>query len=60
MSFEPRVVGAYQLELSCLQLSFLAYSPLRCCLDTLSHCKQRSSTGSKKGVGPFYLRVSLF
>ena len=32
-----------QLELFCLQLSFFAYSPLRPLLDTLSHCKQKSS-----------------
>ena len=32
-----------QLELSCLQLSFFAYSPLRRLLDALSHCKQKSS-----------------
>ena len=37
-----------QLEFFCLQLSFFAYSPLRCFLDTLSHCKQRISTVSKK------------
>ena len=30
-----------------LQLSFFAYSPLRCFLDILSRCKQRSSTVSK-------------
>ena len=28
-----------QLELFCLQLSFFAYSPLRCMLDALSHCQ---------------------
>ena len=37
-----------QLELFCLQLSFFAYSPLRCFLDTLSHCQQRSSIVSTK------------
>ena len=31
-----------------LQLSFFAHSPLRCFLDTVSHCKQRSSTVSEK------------
>ena len=36
-------VGAFYL-----QLSFFAYSPLRCWLDALCHCKQRSSTVSKK------------
>ena len=37
-----------QSELFCLQLSFFAYSPLRCFLDTLSHCKQRSLLASKE------------
>ena len=37
-----------QLEVFYLQLRFCAYSPLRCFLDTLSHCKQRSSIISKK------------
>ena len=37
-----------ELELFYLQLSFFADSPLRCFLDTLPHCKQRSSTVSKK------------
>ena len=36
------------LELFRLQLSFFTESPLRCFLDTLSHCKQRSSTVSQK------------
>ena len=31
-----------------LELRFFAYSPLRCFLDAHSHCKQRSSTVSKK------------
>ena len=37
-----------QLELFYLQLSFFAYNPLRCFLDTISQCKQRSSTVIKK------------
>ena len=36
------------LPIFCLQLSFFACSPLRYFSDTLSHCKQRSSTVSKK------------
>ena len=32
-----------QLRGFCLQLSFFAYNPLRPLLDTLSHCKQKSS-----------------
>ena len=32
-----------QCELFCPQLSFFAYSPLRCLLDALSHRKQRST-----------------
>ena len=36
------------VELSCLQLSFFAYSLLRYFLDALSHCKQRSSNVRKK------------
>ena len=35
------------MELSYLQLSFFAHSPLRRFLDTLSHCKQRSSIVSE-------------
>ena len=38
----------FQLELFYLQFNFFAHSPLRHFLDTLSHCKQRSSTVSKK------------
>ena len=37
-----------QLELFCLQLGFFAYSSLRCLLDTLSHCKQKSSNCKQK------------
>ena len=43
---EPRGMGKLfylQLELFYLQLSFFAYSPLRPLLETLSHCKQKSS-----------------
>ena len=36
-------VGAFLLT-----FEFFAYSPLRCLLDTLSHCKQRNSIVSKK------------
>ena len=32
----------------CLQLSFLAYSPLRPLIDALSHCKQKSSNCKPK------------
>ena len=39
---------SYSWSIIYLQLSFFAYSPLRCFLDTLSYCKQRSSTVSKK------------
>ena len=40
-----------QLELFYLQSwSFFAYSPLRCFLDTLSHCKQRSSIVSTRSL----------
>ena len=35
-------------SLLCLRLSFFACSPLMCFLETLSHCKQRSSIVSKK------------
>ena len=37
-----------QLKFFYLQLSFFPYSPLRCFLETLSHCKQRSSTVSQE------------
>ena len=38
----------YSWSVFYLQLSFFAYSPLRCFLYTLSHCKQRSSIVSRK------------
>ena len=31
-------------------MSFFAYSPLRCFLDTISHCEQKSSIVSKKAT----------
>ena len=37
-----------QLELFCLQLSFFAYSPLGCFLDTLSRCRQESFNCKQK------------
>ena len=38
----------FQLELFCLQMNFFAYSALRCLLDVLSHCKQKSSNCEQK------------
>ena len=35
-------------SLHTVKLSFFAYSPLRCFLDTLSHCKQEASNCKKK------------
>ena len=42
-TIERRKLLCLQFEHFSLQLSFFAYSPFRCLLDTLSHCKQKAS-----------------
>ena len=48
--FQNDFGGAYTLTAAAfrLQLSFFAYSLLRCLLDTLSHCKQKAPLVSQK------------
>ena len=48
LKFSREKLFYLQLELSCLQLSFFVYSPLRPLLDALSHRKQKAPTVSKE------------